>query len=208
MIATPNRASGAAFCLVLASIAWSQDGVSESTISVHYQDADLRQIISAVAQVTGKRFIIHPNVNERITFGPSEELTVTEYYDALISILEANGYEAVLQGETTHVVPSGVAPGTGSPPLARRDPAILDGSIRPTPYFLNGQLWGVAFFPGRNRAKFNSFGFKPGDVITEYDGVALPGMPSIDLFIKMLAASEVSYVTVMRNEERLAIRMD
>ena len=69
-------------------------------------------------------------------------------------------------------------------------------------------MWGVAFFPGRNRIKFNSYGFKPGDVITEYDGVALFEMPTIDVFITTLAASQVSVVTVMRNGERLTIRLD
>ena len=62
-------------------------------------------------------------------------------------------------------MPIGVGPGTGSLALMRGDSALLDGAIRPTPSFENGQLWGVAFFPGRNRIKFNSYGFKPGDVI-------------------------------------------
>ena len=170
MITTRNWAAVAAFCLVLPSIAWSQDDAGKTTILVSYQDADLRRVISSVAQVTGKKFIIHPNVDVQVTFASSKGLTATEYYDVLISILEANGYEAALQGETIHVVPIGVAPGTGSPPLAYGNPAILERAIRPTPYFLNGQLWGVAVFPGRNSIRFNSFGFKPGDVITVYDG--------------------------------------
>ena len=208
MITTRNWASVAAFYLAFSSIAWSQDVVGQRTVSVAYKDADIRRIISSVAQVTGKRFIIHPSIDAQVTFGPSEELTTAEYYDVLITILEANGYEAVVQGETTHIVPIGVGPGTGSLALMRGDSALLDGAIRPTPYFENGQLWGVAFFPGRNRIKFNSYGFKPGDVITEYDGVALFEMPTIDVFITTLAASQVSYVTVMRNEERLTIRLD
>jgi len=186
------------------NIAWSQDVVGQRTISVAYKDADIRRIISSVAQVTGKRFIIHPSIDAQVTFGP----TTAEYYDVLITILEANGYEAVVQGETTHIVPIGVGPGTGSLALMRGDSALLDGAIRPTPSFENGQLWGVAFFPGHNRIKFNSYGFKPGDVITEYDGVALFEKPNIDVFITALAASQVSYVTVMRNEERLTIRLD
>jgi type II secretory pathway component GspD/PulD (secretin) len=208
MITTRNWASVATLYLVLASIAWSQDVVGHRAVSVAYKDADIRLIISAVARMTGKSFIIHPDVDARVTFRSSKALTATELYDVLITILEANGYEAVVQGETTHIVPIGVPPGTGSLALMRGDSALLDGAIRPTPYFENGQLWGVAFFPGSNRIKFNSYGFKPGDVITEYDGVALFEMPNIDVFITTLAASQVSYVTVIRNEERLTIRLD
>jgi type II secretory pathway component GspD/PulD (secretin) len=208
MITTRNWASVATLFFVLTSIAWSQDGVGERKISVAYQDADLRRVISSAARVTGKRFIIHPSIDAEVTFGPSEELTIAEYYDVLITILEANGYEAVVQGETTYIVPIGVGPGTGSLALVPGDSALLDGAIRPTLSFENGQLWGVAFFPGRNRIKFNSYGFKPGDVITEYDGVALFEKPNIDVFITTLAASQVSYVTVMRNGERLTIRLD
>jgi type II secretory pathway component GspD/PulD (secretin) len=208
MITTRNWASVATLFFVLTSIAWSQDGVGERKISVAYQDADLRTVISSVAQVTGKRFIIHPSIDAQVTFGPSEALTTAEYYDVLITLLEANGYEAVVQGETTYIVPIGVGPGTGSLALMPGDSALLDGAIRPTLSFENGQLWGVAFFPGRNRIKFNSYGFKPGDVITEYDGVALFEKPNIDVFITTLAASQVSYVTVMRNGERLTIRLD
>ena len=190
------------------NIVWFQDFVAQRTVSVAYRDADLRQIISAVARITGKSFIIHPDVDARVTFRSSKALTATELYDVLITILEANGYEAVVQGETTHIVPIGVGPGTGSLALMPGDSALLDGAIRPTLSFENGQLWGVAFFPGRNRIKFNSYGFKPGDVITEYDGVALFEMANIDVFITTLAASQVSYVTVMRNGERLTIRLD
>ncbi len=208
MIAARRWFSAVAVSLALASTAWSQVGVGEATLSVHYRDADLRQVISAVAQVTGKGFIIHPDVNAKITYGPSNELTATEYYDALVSILQANGYEAVLLGETTHIVPIGVAPGTGSPPLSIRNSAVLDGAIRPTPYFLNGQLWGVAFFPGRNRIRFNALGFRPGDVITEYDGVPLLDMRTIQGFVEKLAVSEVSSVVVMRNERRISLQLD
>ena len=204
MITTRNWASVATVFFVLTSIVWSQDVVGQRTVSAAFKDADIRRIISTVAQVTGKRFIIHPSIDAEVTL----ESTTAEYYDILITVLEANGYEAVVQGETTYIVPIGVGPGTGSLALMPGDSALLDGAIRPTPSFENGQLWGVAFFPGRNRFKFNSYGFKPGDVITEYDGVALFEMPTIDVFITTLAASQVSEVTVMRNGERLTIRLD
>ena len=38
-----------------------------ATITPNYKDADLSQIIQAVAEVTGKNFIIDPRVNAKVT---------------------------------------------------------------------------------------------------------------------------------------------
>lgn len=48
----------------------------------------------------------------------------------------------------------------------------------------------------------------PGDVITEYDGIALVDMQAVDTFVTALAVSHPSCVTDVRNEEQLVIRFD
>jgi len=51
--------------------------------------------MSAAQRMTGKSFIIHPDVDARVILRSTKELTATEFFVVLISVLKPNGYEAV-----------------------------------------------------------------------------------------------------------------
>jgi len=75
------------------------------TITPNYKDADLRQIIEAVSEVTGRNFIIDPRVKAQVTMLSSTPMSPEAFYEAFLSILEVHGYVAVPSGDLIKILP-------------------------------------------------------------------------------------------------------
>ncbi len=75
------------------------------TITPNYKDADLRQIIEAVSEVTGRNFIIDPRVKAQVTMLSSTPMSPDAFYQAFLSILEVYGYVAVPSGDLIKILP-------------------------------------------------------------------------------------------------------
>src|ERR1700685_1543516 len=76
------------------------------TITPNYKDADLSQIIQAVAEVTGKNFIIDPRVNAKVTMLSATPMSRAAFSEAFLSVLQVYGYVAVPAGKVIKIVPS------------------------------------------------------------------------------------------------------
>jgi general secretion pathway protein D len=81
----------------------SQEG---PTITPNYKDADLSQIIQAVAEVTGKNFIIDPRVNAKVTMLSATPMSPAAFYEAFLSVLQVYGYVAVPAGKVIKIIPN------------------------------------------------------------------------------------------------------
>jgi general secretion pathway protein D len=75
------------------------------TITPNYKDADLRQIIEAVSEITGRNFIVDPRVKAQVTMLSAEPMSPDAFYEAFLSILEVHGYVAVPAGDLIKIVP-------------------------------------------------------------------------------------------------------
>jgi general secretion pathway protein D len=64
-------------------------------ITPNYRDADIRQVIEAVGQATGRRFIIDPRVRAQVTMLSFSPMDIDTFYQAFLSMLEVHGYVAV-----------------------------------------------------------------------------------------------------------------
>ena len=72
----------------------------------------------------------------------------------------------------------------------------------------NGQLKGYRVFPGRNRQQFIALGLRPGDLVTEINGVALNNpAQGMEIFRTLSESSQVT-VTVERNGQNQSITLD
>jgi general secretion pathway protein D len=87
--------------VVLAPLALGQ----EPTITPNYRDADIRQIIEAVGEVSGKNFIIDPRVNAKVTMLSSTPMSPGAFYEAFLSILAVHNYVAIETGDIVKVMP-------------------------------------------------------------------------------------------------------
>jgi general secretion pathway protein C len=80
--------------------------------------------------------------------------------------------------------------------------------VRPQPFMPNGQLKGYRVFPGRNRQKFIALGLRPGDLVTEINGVALTDpAQGMEIFSSLGSSSQLS-VTIERNGRAEVLAID
>jgi len=91
--------------LLSAPLVWSQ----QATITPNYKEADIRQIVEAVGEVTGRNFIIDPRVNAKVTMLSSTPMSAEAFYEAFLSILQVHGYVAVTSGDLIKIVPDATA---------------------------------------------------------------------------------------------------
>ena len=91
--------------LLCAPLVWSQ----QATITPNYKEADIRQIVEAVGEVTGRNFIIDPRVNAKVTMLSSTPMSAEAFYEAFLSILQVHGYVAVTSGDLIKIVPDATA---------------------------------------------------------------------------------------------------
>ncbi len=71
--------------------------------------------------------------------------------------------------------------------------------IRPTPYYVSGQMQGYRVYPGRDRKQFAALGLRPGDLIKDIDGAALTNPQQATQIFQSLGETEQVSVTVERN---------
>ena len=91
--------------LLMIFAAGSPASAQAPTITPNYKDADLRQIIEAVSEITGRNFIIDPRVKAQVTMLSSSPMSPDAFYQAFLSILEVHGYVAVPSGDLTKILP-------------------------------------------------------------------------------------------------------
>ncbi len=77
----------------------------EATITPNYKDADIRQVIEAVGEVTGKNFVLDTRVKAQVTMFSSAPMSPDAFYEAFLSILQVYGFVAVPSGNLIKILP-------------------------------------------------------------------------------------------------------
>lgn len=75
------------------------------TVSINFREADIRSVIEAVAEITGKSFVLDPRVRGEITIISPEPIESELLYEAVLSALQVQGFQAVDDGAVIRVVP-------------------------------------------------------------------------------------------------------
>ena len=96
-------------CSLLLCVSTGTAVAQAPTITPNYREADIRQIIEAVGEVTGRNFIIDPRVNFKATMLSSTPMSPDAFYEAFLSILQVNGYVAMTTGDVVKIVPDASA---------------------------------------------------------------------------------------------------
>ena len=88
---TMFRRHGTAVLTLLALLLGSLGHAQQPTITPNYKAADIRQIIEAVGEITGRTFIIDPRVQApNVTMLSSTPMTPDAFYEAFLSILDVH----------------------------------------------------------------------------------------------------------------------
>lgn len=67
--------------------------------SFDYNNAEITQVVEAISKLTGKNFILEPNVRGTVTIIAPSQITVAEAYRAFLSALAINGFTVVPYGK-------------------------------------------------------------------------------------------------------------
>lgn len=111
-----------AACL-LATSAFAQAPPSTDTANadgrhtLNLKDADIQALIATVSEITGKNFILGPNVQGKVTVISAKPMKPDEIYDVFLSVLRVHGYAAINQGSMIKIVPEAMAQQDGSAAL-------------------------------------------------------------------------------------------
>lgn len=97
--------------------------VQAETPRINLQNTDVRSLVEVVSRLTGKNFVIDPQVGKgSITFVSGKGLSEDEFYEAFLSILQVHGLEAIEAGNIIKIVPMGKARSQVAP-IYEADPA-------------------------------------------------------------------------------------
>ena len=75
-------------------------------ITPNFVEAEIRSLISAVGEATGKTFIVDPRVTGKVTLTSSVQMTPDEFYETFLSVLEVHDFVAQSSGGVIKIVPS------------------------------------------------------------------------------------------------------
>ncbi len=103
--------------LLTAAVAHTDAHADSGEHTLNFKDAEIRSLIGTVSEITGKNFIIDPQVQGRVTVVSSEPLEADEVYPVFLSILRVHGYSAVEDGKVVRIVPDSSARQDGSVPV-------------------------------------------------------------------------------------------
>ena len=94
------------FPVVIWTLAMKAAPVSAQQVNFDFQDADLRAVIQAVAEFTGRNFLVDPRVQGRVTVVAPTPMTEEEAYRVFQSVLEVSGFVTVEADGATKIVPA------------------------------------------------------------------------------------------------------
>jgi len=78
-------------------------------ITMNFKDVDLQVFIKFISELTGKNFLIDPNVKGTVTIVSPQKVTVDEVYKVFLSVLEVNGFTVIEAGQVSKILPAAAA---------------------------------------------------------------------------------------------------
>jgi len=106
--------NGAAAPANPASSARTEANNPPGTHTLNLKDADIQVLIATVSEITGKNFIVGPNVSGKVTVVSARPMKPDEIYDVFLSVLRVHGYAAIQSGSMIRVVPEAMAQQDGT----------------------------------------------------------------------------------------------
>ena len=108
--------AAAALCAVVASGA---KGATDEPVTLNFVNADIEAVVKAVAEMTGRNFVLDPRVKGVINIISSRPVPASLVYPTLLSALRLQGYAAVETDGITKIVPEADAKQNASPVTTR-----------------------------------------------------------------------------------------
>jgi general secretion pathway protein D len=87
--------------LISAPAAWAAD----DAVTLNFVNADIDAVVKAIAEITGKSFIVDPKVKGTVNIVSARPVARALVYPTLLSALRMQGFTAVESGDVVRIVP-------------------------------------------------------------------------------------------------------
>ncbi|AMR66587.1 type II secretion system secretin GspD [Aquipseudomonas alcaligenes] len=75
------------------------------TWTINMKDADIRDFIDQVADISGETFVVDPRVKGQVTVISKHPLGLEEVYQLFLSVMSTHGFSVLAQGDQARIVP-------------------------------------------------------------------------------------------------------
>ena len=99
------RFSSNAIALLVLSLIVSSEVYAQEEVRINFRDADIRSVIESVAEITGKSFVLDPRVKGKVTIIAPQPIDSRLLYEAVLSAIQVQGFQAVRDGAVTRIIP-------------------------------------------------------------------------------------------------------
>ncbi|MNF43919.1 Type II secretion system protein D precursor [compost metagenome] len=77
--------------------------------TINLKDADIREFIDQIADITGETFIVDPRVKGQVSVVSKAPLGLNEVYQLFLSVMATHGFTVVTQGDQARIIPNAEA---------------------------------------------------------------------------------------------------
>lgn len=98
-----------ALALLLCCVGLAQAAPKAEVASLNMRDVDIRTLVDAVAEVTGKNFLLDPRVKGQVTLISAKPMATDELYEVFQAVLQVHGFATVPAGDVIKIVPDSSA---------------------------------------------------------------------------------------------------
>lgn len=144
------------------------------------------------------------------------EVQITQVIISRGGVLETLKLPEIAKGTAIATAPASTARRNFGPRSVRQqesdsqpdDIARFTDIVRPQPYMPDGTLKGYRLYPGRDRKSFAAMGLRPGDLVTDINGVPLTDMSQGMAVFQSLGDATQLTVTLERNGQPQVLTLD
>jgi len=97
--------AGVLFLAAVSAFAAEKAAPGDNKITINFKDVEIGTVISSVARITGRTFIVDPRVKGKVTIMASEDVNEDELYSIFLSILQVHEFAAIEEGNVVKIVP-------------------------------------------------------------------------------------------------------
>lgn len=107
----PPRLANAFLCIsiLLNATPSSADLTTQRLWTLNMQDAELRDLVSEVGEITGKTLVVDPRLQGKVSVQSSSALDKDGIYSLFLSVLRSQGFAALDQGDRVLIIPAVLA---------------------------------------------------------------------------------------------------
>ncbi|BCA29833.1 MULTISPECIES: type II secretion system secretin GspD [Pseudomonadaceae] len=77
--------------------------------TINLKDADIREFVDQVADITGQTFIVDPRVKGQVSVVSKAPLSLSEVYQLFLSVMATHGFTVITQGDQARIIPNAEA---------------------------------------------------------------------------------------------------